>query len=459
MGFQEAKRAAQHRRSRKRAPQLASTVLRVVETNPDELRVMVELSDNAAAALGLDNNDPLPVEERLNPKHSKTQPNIKDLLGLPGGTSSQSMKVEPGSTILADEVRIEDGKISVGWFQLASGPRADKEAGKSATVLDGHILTRSWKSRETGGRRFAAEVVFSEQARQVGNDAGLGEAVASALDSDGPGRGFAIVRISGANGDTLHRPFRRRRAEDGSEIAAAEIAREAVDSMGSGSETVALLREGDNPATVTEVIPARRISIGTTAQSQLETALTEKTGDRMNTGSKKFRTAEMHPSDRGQLPINRKVDKPASPKQLAFLENLAKERGISVPEEAKSSSAGASAFLDERKLILGYAPGQLVVREGVNSDDGEIYDFAIACALHRRSGVPIEAVATPGCPKAPEAARSNAEAAVAARADLMAGKLPMSDDMPAGQQADVPEDEVDPDIDPDSADEEEFDAF
>ncbi len=440
MGFNEVKRA-QQRRAQKRGPQLASTILRVVETVPDDLRVMVVLPENAAAGLGV-KRGPWPLEERPNPKHSKSQPNRMDLLGLDGGVSSQPMRVEKGSTILADGIKFEDGRITASWYTLGSGPRADRDAGGLATIVEGHIRTSVRRNKETREVKYAAEVLNADRAVQVNGDDELQKAVTAAIGESGPGDGIAVVRVSGASGETVHRTFRPNYNESGRRTDNGELAgTKAVEIIGGKSELRELLKTGDNPETVTEVIPGRKLSIGATTQGHLETALAEKTGDRMNTGAKKFRTAEIHPMDRGVWPENQMVSESVSISQLRFLDTLAERRGIEVPEKAKSSSAAASAWIDEKILLLGLAPGQLVVREGIEGDEGEPYDIAVACALHRRSGLPIDAIPTPGCENAPEAARSSSEQAAAARAELMDGKVPAQ---AAAEEPEAPEEPARP---------------
>ncbi len=448
MGFEALKRGHQARRN-KRPPSCASAILRVAEVDKEQETVMVELPANAAAALGVENG-PWPLELRLDPKHAKRQPTRKDLLGLPGAVSKSPMEVEPGSTIIGDNLTIEDGKASVSWFLLGSGPVADQKAGGPADILEGYITVSRRRFDDTGEVKVSCDIVQVDRAETVSDVDGLQASVRSVLEEDGPGSGYAIVRFSSSKGETLHKHVRSRRNEDGGMMPADKVAGEATESMRAEVEEAARVEKAGT-ATI-EVIPARSVSIGGETQSQLLSAFEDRTGKRMNTGSRKFKAAEIHPSDRMDNPRNLKVDQPASQAQLDFVERLADERGVEVPAAARSSSAAASAWIDEKKLVLGFAPGQLVVRSGIEGREGELYSIAIASALHRRSGVRMAAVPTPGCPNAPEFARGMAQEASANRADLMAGKVPES----LSRDENQPEDagpSIEPDPEPEIEDE------
>ena len=158
--------------------------------------------------------------------------------------------------------------------------------------------------------------------------------------------------------------------------------------------------------------------------SRSASSVTSSARSRARTGSKKFRVAEIHPSDRQAWPTNLNVESPVSEKQRAFIESLAEQRGIDVPASALTSSAAASAWLDDKRTLLGFAPGQLVLRRDLQGEEGEAYTIAVVCAQHRRSGVPLAAVPTPGCPSAPDFARNAAREAQQARTEVMAGQVP-----------------------------------
>lgn len=444
---------------RRKTKQCASAILRVVDVNQEERRVTVELPGNAAAHLDAPKG-PLPMEIRINPKLANRQPNMNDFLGLPGGNSETPMTVEPGSTILSENVQVEDGKVSVGWSVVGTGPRADHSAGGPAEIIEGHLMARTRTVGEEKTTKVSSQVVWPERAWQVQSGDEVRAAVEAALKEDGPGEGFAIVRFSSPKGETLHSYFHRGRSDEGVPEAAKEVAARAADAVLAQMEearaaaAAAQADGGGEPDEVTvEVIPARNINIGADAQKQLIRAFSERTRGRMNTGAKKFRTAEMHPSDRAVLPTNLKVDVPATASQVGFMEDLADQRGVDLPAAARSTSAAASVWIDENKLVLGFAPGQLVVRSAVQGEDGKTYEIAIASALNTRSGLGISALPTPGCPDAQEFARGAAKVASAARAEIMAGNIPAS----LAKDEGAPEEE--PSAEPDPAPAEEDDDY
>lgn len=419
MGFKQLKKDHRSGRQPRRKPQLASAMLRVVELDKEQGSVTVALAENAAKALKADIADEpaFPLQIRPNPKHAKRQPNMNDLLGLDGGTSNTSMEVEAGTTIMADDVQFNDGAISAGWVMLGTGPASDRNAGGTpADMVDGFVRVRRRTVEDK--TKYSAEILFPELAVPTPGGKGLGEAIMGAVDHDRPGEGHAIVRLSDDSGDTLHDVFRRRRNEAGELETVEETGRRAAAAIEEK------LKSGGAEGVTVEVIPARTISIGSDAQGQLHAALGSQVGDKMHTGSRKFRVAEVHPSDRRTWPTNLNVDSPVTEGQRGFMDSLAEQRGVDVPAAALSSSAAASAWLDERKTLLGFAPGQLVLRRDMQGEGGETYTIAVASALHRRSGVPLEAVPTPGCPSAPEFARNAAREAQQARAEVMAGNVP-----------------------------------
>ncbi len=416
MGFTELKTARRQASRTRRPASLASAVLRVDSVDPQAGKLTVTPAAGSASALGMQIGKAYALAIRDNPKAAR-QPNLNDLLGLPGGSSSASMKVEAGTTLIGDNVQLIDDRLSASWVSLASGPQSDRNFGGPATVLDGHILTRAITI--DGATRFRSEIMHPDEAIQVeGDRPALAAALTAALNRSGPGRAAAVVRVSDRNsGENMNDFVRRRRHGDALEETSAAVERYLEERR----TPVDALKDME---VAVEVIPASVILIGSTQQDQLKEALSSQDG-REGTlrGARKFDLAEVHPDQRVYEPRSDSDEEP-SDRQKQYIDAIAHERNRAVPAVARENRAAASAWIDQNRLLLGWAPGQIVVREGIQRDGGDPYDVAVACALSRRTGVQLPAIATPAAPKAPEYMREAASQQNSDRAALLASPLP-----------------------------------
>ena len=428
MGLETMRKRQQQGRKRQRKPMAASAMLRVVEVDKTAKTITVTLPGNTAAQINSDSTGPLELAIRPNAAFQRVQPTMLDLLGDPKRTIRTSMEVAPDSVIVADNLQMEDDKVSCSWVALGAGPAADREAGKRAgldgpkhaEIAEGWLLARQRKVDVDGTTqdRIGCEMLCIEDAQQIpaGADADAqSQAITAALTAAGPGRGEAVVRLSDPrSGASMHEFVSLRDRDSGEKLspeAAAALAVERIRSYG---------EDEDGPPPVMEVIPMRKIAIGGETQKQLFDAWRGDNKAEVNFGTRKYHTAEIYHPDRQQTPRNLKVQLPASEKQIALVESVAQRRSRAVPDTVKESSAAASAWLEQNLLRQGWAHGQVLTREQ-EGDNGELYHIAIGAALHRRGGVEINGIPTKGNPKAADFAREQGELAQSQRASLQRG--------------------------------------
>ena len=437
MGLDSIRKARDAGRRKARAPQVASALLRVETVDAEAKIITVKLPANTASQLNANADQTVELAIRPNAKYEARQPTMDRLFGIGGGTS---MEVAPGSVIIADNVTVADGKASCSWVALGSGPKA--EAAGPAVMSEGWLLART---RTTGQgddrkRRVSCEMLCVDDAREVSPADGrqvLAGAIQAAMEQAGPGRGEAVVRISDPNGSSVHEYVGLWDRDKEAQVTPGEAAEAA------GERIQSWLQENEGADPVMEVIPIRKIHIGAETQGAIFEAL-GKAGpnpNSVNSGARKYRTAEMHPNDRLDTPRNLKVNDPPSEGQQALVQKIAEERGRRVPDGISVSSAAASAWLEENMLRQGWAQGQVLTRTR-EGDDGSEYEIAIVAALHRRSGVDISAIPTPGNEKAPEFARGQGELAQRQRESLQLSTVPPTVTPAQEEEADQPAPEL-----------------
>ncbi len=404
MGIDDLKRARGAQRSGgSRTRPLTAAILTVVEVNKEEGRLTVLPAPNTAQALGGEPGQPVDFTIRDDPKTAR-QPNLNDLLGAEGRAMQASMEVVPGSAFRAEGLQLNEDGLSARWVNLVAGPNAPE-----VELLSGWVRTAHFKDKE-GKTRNTLSVVNADAATAVASAEDTRQAVEAAMAAEGLGRGFAYIRASGEGG-TVHSTARQRwLAEEERRETPVEAAQRTV-----GEDNVqAMLNDGD---VTVEVIPARTLPIGGYSKEEINEAVAEQTASgKAVSGHKGFPVAEIHPNDR--TPDQGGGEGQPSPATVGFVNAIAGGRGRHIPPAAVATQAGATAFITQNRVMFGHAPGQVAVQTRTG-DEGNTYHVATGAALHRRSGLPLDAIPTAACPDAQERARALSSQAAKEREELL----------------------------------------
>ena len=409
---------------------------RVASVDKDNVQVMVTLPAAAARRLGLPDDaqgQPLQLEISGDERWSRTRPKIEDLaLGAGGGGNiSKGMLVSAGSVIKCDRARVEDGKLTVSWVRLISGAVADDNAERSgarreAALVEGHLRTYPvGKERD----RWRTDILDPGSAARADSMDDIRSKLTSLLSDDsGPGAPEATVRISNSEGMTMHRraacwlkPGEGERERETPEEAVERFLNDKP--QGASKSTGEFLEEalapGDDPAVV-EIIPLRSVMAGPEAARDIN----EKVGASLSRptlrGSDRYNVTEIHPARRLTGSYDEASGEPGEGLASA-VSRTADERGRNIPPAAMRDANAARAFLDQNAKSFGYALGTIAVREGVNRETQEKYEFGIGLVADTMTGLPLAAIATPAAPQVAEYAKERSASLNETRDALLSG--------------------------------------
>ena len=382
----------------KRSPSVASSIAKVISTDPETESVKVSISPVKADILDVPHDKvyTLSIKEARN---SDRQPNIKDLLGLKGGNSTQDMKVGEGSYLLLNNIRPQGDVLETTWANLAAGPKAIENDVKEPTVYSGMVCTRFYNQKGPDGaivgRRWTTSVLNVSESVKVDSPADLSKALISVLDTmDEPGTPLAHVRVTeNESGDP--RSYFVSRSWD-QEAGGHESAEAAVTRFMAANSLTDLEMDG----VTVEVVPGRSLRVG----GEIVKELTANYKDKMRLpsfrGTSKYGITEIHRNQRLVDPDTVSSRNSASEKITAFSSSLGQERDRkeSPPPGADRSQGHHAAWIKENLLMFGYAKGDVLVRSRADKDSGEVYDFATVCAPATLTGIELEAIKTPHAP-------------------------------------------------------------
>lgn len=393
--FQDRKRQGK-RSFNKRPPSASSVIAEVVSVDADNDQVNVKLSAAALASLKIDNPQEAYAINIVKAASGK-QPNLNDLLGKPGGNSQTSMTVGEGSFIRMDNVSIKDGNLSTTWINLAAGPKALASDRREPKLLSGMIRTRPNRFTGDDGKEIQtwnSDVLFPDQAVEVKSVAQLSEAIQRVFqdeDLSEAGPVSAVVRCTNSSGEPAHLfAFRKTNRETGEVEQPDSAAARFMEDQGITADQL----EGQ----VIEVLPQVRVRPGGLLQSQINCEMEKRLKNEPSyRGHGKYSITEIHPNSRPRPSGGVESRRAASEKSIEAANRLAERRAVKPTYGDNPTQGQVSVFIENNNLVLGYAPGDVLVRFGT-AENGNPTRFASACATMNRTGIILDAIRTPHAP-------------------------------------------------------------